>query len=439
MISGVAIGSAQGNRESRSERQAPAPTEVDADVDVDVLHNPPVLFEKGTPITLEFALVCPIEVCPTRSAELAILDHEGAALTVTADPDADGHFVFVVPESVAASGSFNYTVTFGMEGQPSVEWPSSGTAMQAFAIDDALPVDLGEAPFSGPALSKGQQVLAARWGTAPSELGHAGTSFDVTPDGAVVVLDTWNSRLSWFMNGKLTAQRSVDLPPDYPDLAVEDGGAVDVLLPGGGTGRAKVLRYTDGQAPITVAMKSGRASQIRARGDGVQVLTQSSNWVTVVSAGKPLASEEQASHTAVASVDGQTRTYVKHVDGNKVLIGKASADGQCVTWQISAESWLGPVKLAESTDWGVILVQSIYSDTDSVNAVVQLFNDGRHAVTWVPNQQYAEMTANSDFRWSDDHLYAARSTRDGFAVVRYDVRPTAPGTSSPSPRFAAMN
>jgi hypothetical protein len=423
-VAGVAVGSVLW--------RAPAPgTEHEpqsARAVVDILHNPPVLFSPGSPVDLDFEMVCPTPVCAAGPVTLDLTDDSGRQSTMEGTVDTAQTVHFEVSADVTARGSFEYSATFDLDDGSHRVWPAAGGAGNAMSMSDAdvvaLPPVLGH-----PVDANGTLAVALNWGADAGQVGldeesqTGPTSFDVSDDGDITVLDTVNSRIQRFSGGTLVAAQDISLPRDFPDIAVEDSGTVDVLAPnGGGSGQAYVTRYrSHGEEAGRIDLPSGRGLQIRRRGDKVQVQDQNSQWVTVVDAGRPVTGDDLVAATDVATSSPDGHVWVKHVSESSVLLQKRSDAGDLEAWRVTSKQWLGPVVLAEPTPWGAVVIQSVYSNDVSTYVALTLHDDGSFVWQVVPYTNFAQMTANSDWRYAGGTLYEARTSEDGYAIYSYPV------------------
>jgi hypothetical protein len=398
---------------------------------VDVLHNPPVIFDPGAPVVLEFTTVCPGSPCAGKNGTVHVETADGRSRELTPTESDGVAWTFVVPAELTGR-TFTYRADFDIADAADmhVGWPSNGGGT---AVGTAVPfdgrvadVDLGSATFAARDQNLGVTIATVPWGDGTNELGidDAGvgpTSFDVDDDGDLLVLDTANTRLVTIDPKGARAAASIELDRDMPDIAL-DGGDLYVLYPNGaGPGEAYIGRYarTGGRQLERIALTGGGAGMVRRRDSRVEVYTQDSSWTPAVDHGRPVAVEQQRAAVGPGARVGERTVYVKHVGDHEVRVAALGPDGSRVAWRVRSKTALGPSLIAEPLGDDVLLVQSRFSDHASEYAVVLLRADGSFSSFNVPSADFAETTSGSEFRLRGDALYALRATRSGATFARY--------------------
>lgn len=429
MLLGLAAGGFAGVALASPDQPSASPPQTDGSL-VDIVHNPPIFTEKDRPAELAFRAVCLGVACPSSTGTLTLTDSVGVVRTYTETADKDESIVFEVEPELLADGPVTYSGTFtGGSDDTRLTWPdvaSAPASLQAFTPDRVI--DLGTADFDANE-SNGTRVFKATWGTSPDQLGVddavGPSSFDVEPDGTIHVLDLVNSRLIRFDGTGTMHAVKIALPRDFPDIAAEDDGTVDVLYPNGaGTGRSYVDRFNDqGTLIETVPVVGRRSYNIRRQSDTVRVGADQ-RVTDVIENGKALGEDRQEGRTT--SVLGRTGSSVvsKHVSDNVVRVALVDdRTGRATTsWEVTGDTRLGPIVLAEPVRGGVLLVQSQFTDQRSRYVTVYLTRTGPVRITPLPDRRFIEVTAGSEFRLVGNMLYAARSTAQQFEIASYPLK-----------------
>jgi hypothetical protein len=289
-------------------------------------------------------------------------------------------------------------------------------------------LDLGVAGFDRSAQDPGTLVVSGPWGDGPGEFGideqlSGPSSYDVAPDGDVVVLDRVNERLVRISPRGRTSTSAIELTTGAADLAVAPDGSLAVLYASAVDG-ARVERFAaDGGRPLgEIELASGVGNAIRTTGDTTYLEAGDGFWAPVISGGRAVRPEEQTTAGTLGVTDGTqlvTRLHLRET-GNRVLVTQESISG-ARAWWITGTTTLGPVVLAAPLpDGRAVVVQSQFDDTHSQYSVITLDGD-RAKVFTVPHEQYAGLYDPSEFRLVGDRLFQLRSTEEGLSVWRYDL------------------
>src|SRR5262249_12923959 len=212
-------------------------------------HVPPLLTLPGEGVTLRYAIVCPPAggdgsgACDAAGNIYLRTGRTGAfeRLPLSRGPDsAAGRYVLDVPERIASSRRFSYyAVLSDAANGARLVVPSGGAdaPQTSYRLENPGTVDAGVHAF-GSTRAAAARVLRARWGTGPGEAGLSGgptslrigpSSFDVTPDGTVTLLDGFNKRIERWRGGRAVSTAPVDVPAATNDLAVAGDGTIYVL------------------------------------------------------------------------------------------------------------------------------------------------------------------------------------------------------------------
>lgn len=400
--------------------------EVDGSL-VDVVHNPPLFVKKGESGDLTFRTVCSGVACPSSTGTLTLTDASGIVHTEVRSVGRDEDLVFAVDPDWYADGPASYSATFtaGPDNTP-LTWPdvaSAPVAIQAFDPDRVI--DLGTADFDADEFT-GTIVLQEGWGSGPKQLGVddsvGPSSFDVEPDGTIDVLDLVNSRLVRADRAGSVQTIKLDLLQDFPDIATEDDGTIDVLYPdGAGTGQSFVHRFNrQGELVESVPLVGRRSYNIRDESGTVKVGGEQRVTDVIVN-GKALGRDRQMGRSTSALGRTGSAVVSKHVSDNVVRL--AEVDGQTglatASWEVVSDTTLGPIALAEPVAGGVLLVQSQFTDQRSRFLAIYLRRSGPIRITPLPDSRFVEVTAGSEFRLVGNTLYAARSDSQQFQIASY--------------------
>jgi hypothetical protein len=428
LVLGLAAGGWAGVALASPDQSGPAQPPPDG-VLIDVVHNPPIFAESDHSTELVFRPVCLGVACPSSSGTLTLTDFKGAVHTYTQTAKKDEPIVFTVAPELLAGGQVTYSGEFtGGSGTAALTWPDVGSApasLQPFRADRTI--ELGTADFAAQE-SRGTSVFQATWGTGGDQVGVEDgvgpTSFDVEPDGTVHVLDFINSRLIRADSTGNRQSAKIVLPKDFPDIAAEDDGTVDVLYPNGaGTGRSYVDRFDPQGALIETVPILGRRSYNIRRQSGTVKVGAEQRVTDVIVKGRALGKNDQVRHTT--SVHGRTGSSVlsKHVSDDVVRVALLDDHtGQATTsWEVRSATRLGPIALAEPVAGGVLLVQSQFTDQASRFVAVFLTRNGAVRITPLPDRRFVEVTAGSEFRLVGNTLYAARSNAQQFEIASYPL------------------
>ena len=412
---------------------------------LEATHLPPLLTVSGERVALRYDAFCVM----AESTSDAACDVEGAVFIRPGDAGpfhelalresagvADGRLGAVVPAAIArATGGFSYyAVLRSRASGASVTLPAGGAAapMRSFGLERHVDVTLGWHAF-GRTRSATARVAQAAWGDGPSEAGLeqgtnlpaiGGSSFDVSPDGTVHVLDEAHKRLLRWRAGAQTP-RPVPLAINgtLADLAVAEDGALYVLETTARDGRAPLLRTfaADGAPRATVEMAE-RASQVRVGPDGPVVLQNvSGQW-------KPAADGNGVLGTAAQRILGRSGRPLGDGDelvvlrrDREVRVAVVGARGVRRAWRVSSDTSLAEVQLAEPIGNRLVLVVRVYSDARDEFVVLLLGDRGIDGRFSVSSSDWAETAPVSRFRLAGTSLYQLGSTPSGLFVDRFDL------------------
>jgi hypothetical protein len=441
ILAGAAAGIALGSITAASDPAATRPKLIDA------AHVPPLLTRPGEPITLRFALVCSPrddgEPCDGSGEVYARAGQTGPFRRLVVrrgDSSLYGRYFVELPNDIAASpaGFSYYAVLRDDRSGASITVPSGGAAAphRSFPLAHAPDVDVGAHVF-GHIRRPNARIVDANWGSAVGDLGLAGsrelgfvgpTSFDVTPDGAVTVLDQVNGRVQrWF--GRGTKATPLDVGGGLADLAVEPDGTIAVLEPPNRATPAPLLRrFRPDGTPLWAQRLSDRTwAKLVVGPDGPVVLQEpSEQWLPVTNHdGAPLGRGNQAERGRPGRpLANRREVLVQRVGAGELRVAEVARDRLVRGWRITSATALGEVQLAEPVGRRLVVVVKAYSD-DRDEFVVLVLDDERIAEQFsVETAQWAESAPLARFRLSGTGLYHLGSTPTGAFVDRFDLEAT---------------
>jgi hypothetical protein len=409
---------------------APSPPAV-----IDAAHVPPLLRLAGEPVRLRYAIVCgprgdglPCDGFGTVYARPGDTGPFRALPLNRGDESKDGRYYAEVPGELA-SGRFSYYAVLreGSTGA-TVTVPSGGAdaPQVSLALRDPTAVDLGTHVFGRPRAPEAR-VVQARWGSAPDEVGLAGSrelgysgpsSFDVEPDGTVDLLDS--------VNGRVVRRRSRRAPlvplgeqPELADFAAEPDGSLDVLEANGMLRRFRA----DGSAAWAQTLADRTWAKLAHGPAGPVVLQQpSEQWMPLTNQAAPLARQAQARVARDGRpIPGGRELVVEHAGAGELRIAETAGRSVLRSWRITSATSLGEVQLAEPRGDGFVVVTRVYTD-DRDEFVVLVLDRNRLADSFpVASDSWTETAPLARFRLAPDGLYRLSTTPAGAFVDRFDV------------------
>ena len=415
---------------------------------IDATHLPPLLTAPGEEVVLRYDPHCasadegaedPASDPGACSPAGMVFLRAGMAgpfqpVPLAIDPSADeGRWVARVPAAIAASRrGFSYYASF-RAGSVDVTLPSGGASSphRSLPMGRALQVSLGPHVF-GRFRTADQRVAQARWGSGIAEVGlegginvapTGGSSFDVSEDGSVSVLDQVNRRILRWTPGS-SAPSAIPVPVDgtIADLSIGPDGTMYVLESAAAE-RGPVVRAFDPSGhPLGVDRLTERtAAQVRVGPSGPVVLQHpSGHWRPVARAnGSTLAS----SHVVGApgrSFPGGSEVIVLRT-GDELRLALTDGDVVRRAWRITSATPLAEVQLAEPLGRGLLVVTRVYTETEDEFVALVLGPRGLVRSVSLDSADWAETAPLSRFRRSGSSLYHLGSNEEGLFVDRFDL------------------
>lgn len=258
---------------------------------------------------------------------------------------------------------------------------------------------------------RGRQIVSGGWGSRSSEFGidaesRVGpTSFDVAEDGRIVIADQENRRLV-IVTGQQRHILGVRLPDQFVDVAVSSSGPNVLVIEGGHGSRVQQYSWS---GELTATVDAGnRDNNLRYFNQYLYVSSGSTNWQRLGTT--PLSGVPTPTGGELAVGGGR---------GHQVSITRSESSG-AQEWVLRSDANLGVAALAP-TPHGACAVLVHWTNTTTTYQYVDLTSDGLALSRTLADQQYAEMTARSVYRFTDEGLYRAASTPSGFAIYRYSL------------------
>jgi hypothetical protein len=410
---------------------------------LEVAHVPPVLTAAGAPVTLRYAIVCPPrgdgEPCRGSGAVYVRAGQTGPYERLTlrrGDDSEQGRYYVDLPARIASSpDGFSYYAVLRDEGSGATATvPSGGAAapQRSFPLGESVRTDLGAHTF-GHSRAADARVVDARWGSAVGEAGLAGTrelgyvgpsSFDVSSNGAVTLLDQVNGRAERWLGGRATTT-PVAVSGGIADFAVEPDGTLDVLEPSNRTTTAPVLRRFRPDGSLAWAQRlADRTWAKLALGPAGPVVQQqpSEEWLPITEDGNPLGRVEQAARGRPGLPVGHGREIlVERVGRGELRLAEVAGNAVLAAWRITSATPLGEVQLAEPLGSGLVAVVKTYTDDHDEFLVLVLSRSGVTQRFSVASAQWAETAPLARFRLGGSSLYELGSTASGTFVDRFDL------------------
>jgi hypothetical protein len=408
---------------------------------IDAAHVPPLLTVEGEPVTLRYAIVCPApgdaafggEPCDAGGDVYIRLGSSGPftrlALRRTED-SADGRYAVDVPQAIAGSpaGFSYYAVLRNEAAGATMTLPVGGADAPQRSLPLGRPVTIQLGPHRfGSTRTPDERVVDAPWGGAVGQAGLAAppgglrigpSSFDLTADGTVVLLDGVNSRLEWWSHGRASAV-AADLDGGVDDLALAADGSAYVV---DGRGRPPLLRHLgrDGRLIAAEPVAERTWSQLRLGPDGPVVQQMPSEQWLRVSPGLGRGAEARSGRPGRPLTDG-SEIVVLRTGVGELRVAHVVGDRVRAAWRILSQTPLGEVQLAQPMGSRLVVVVKAYTDADDEFVVLILDGHGVARQFSVRSSQWAESAALARFRLVGSSLYQLGSTADGAFVDRYDL------------------
>jgi hypothetical protein len=415
---------------------------------IEATHVPVSLTVPGGSIDLRYDVYCG---GPDEDADTGACDATGSAfvragdagefdeIPLVLDPNAtDGRYLAHVPDDIARSrDGFSYyaTVRSVATGATTTE-PAGGPSapQRSLPLGRSVDVHLGTRVF-GATATPDRRVAQASWGDDAGEAGLergqsltplGGSSFDVTRDGTVDILDEAHRRiLRWKQGAATPEQVPVAVNGTLADLAVSvDGDSMYVLESTAEPGRSPLLRQFswDGRAKTSARIGERMASQVRMGPAGPVALEQPSGaWMPVMDGGTAVTPESQRRRgRSGRPIPGGDDVVVLRT-GNEIRAAIVGARGVRRSWRVTSDTPLGEVQLAEPLGSRLVLVFRVYTAIESEFVTLVLDQRGVARELSLDSADWAETAPLAKFRLAGTWLYRLGSTSRGIFVDRYGL------------------
>jgi|GEM_PF-1693033 len=416
---------------------------------VDGAHVPPLLTLPSEPITLRYAIVCPPPGGDLESGapcdgsgDVYVRPGQAGRFTKLAlrrgDDAREGRYFVDVPASIASSptGFSYYAILRNNATGTSITLPAAGAAAPQLSLPLARPVslDLPEHVF-GAGRRATERVVAAPWGRRVGEAGLSGgrqvgfagpSTFDVTADGTIVLLDQVNGRLQrWAPGARAASPVRIDVSEAIAELSVGPDGAAYVLQPAPRAGGAPEL-WSFGPlgnllGRTTLSDRTWGAMRMGPEGPEVQQLP-SEQWMPVRAQGRlldPLA--QTRGGRAGRTVSGGREVVVLRTGAYELRLALVGAGRILSGWRIVGATPLGEVQLAEPLGTRMVVVFKTYTEDQDEFVVLVLDGTGIVKSFSLPSAQWAEAAPLSRFRLHGTSLLQLGSTAQGMFIDRFEL------------------
>jgi hypothetical protein len=351
---------------------------------------------------------------------------------------AEGRHVARVPVDVTrARGGFTYyAVLRSPTSGVTTTLPAGGAQAPQRSVPLVASVDVSLGPHGfGATRRPDERVVSVSWGSGQGDAGLengrglppvGASSFDVTRDGTLYLLDQVHKRLlRWEPGASSPVAAPLAIDGTLADLAVASDGAAHVLELAH-AGRPPVLRAfgRGGESRGAAEIPERTASQVRIGPGGPSVLQQpSGQWVPTAVGGRSVDVAAPDGPRAGRALPGGEELVVLR-SGNEVRTAITGPHGVRHAWRVTSDTPLGEVQVAEPLGSGVLLVVRVFTDSADEFVVLVLDRKGIVRQFSVTSADWAETAPLSRFRLAGASLYHLGSTNAGAFVDRYDLEAT---------------
>jgi hypothetical protein len=400
---------------------------------VDVLHTPPLLVEPGEAVRLRYDAVCAADSqgapCPVEGNVFLRSGPDGPFERVPLTSGDESTLTATLPPRFGEDASISYyaVIEDGL-GRDRTTIPEAGSAapQRAWITPAVTAVELGGHVF-GRTREPDGRLVHGPWGSESGAFGLiAGrgsrigpSSFDVAPDGTLVVLDQVNRRLVFARRGGDARYAPIRFGKTEGDLAVDGQGNVFVLEHGASP---EFHGYTPTGVPAgEVTVSSRGADMVRAGDRGVFVHGYPDAWVPVSEEGDLLDPGRQAEGARSGLRAGGGVEVVVHGSHGEAMFALVRDDRVLKSWRVSSASSLGEIQLAEPFGDGLLVVLRVWTEAQAEFVALVLSRTGLAQSFSMAAGEWAESAPLSRFRLDGSTLYQLRSAPDGFEIVTFDL------------------
>jgi len=402
----------------------------------EILHTPVLLARAGEPVELSYDVVCGVPKDKPRadcspSGSVFVRSAESSDFVVLPlEREPEGLLSATVPSGFAMSGFDYYAQLDNGRSQTASLPEAAGTAPQhVWPLESWTTVDLGSKPF-GETRSPDSVVDSFSWGRGERALGlDSGreqsrigpSSFDVAPDGAVVVLDQVNRQLVVVRQGESPVRLPIEFVGGEGDLAVGGDGTIYVLDADGA--QPVVRAYTaDGELIAATPLAEPVADMVRAGPNGPLVHAYPSEmWLPTGRGRPPLTPEQQLAQAQAARTIADGRGLVVRASPAEAKLALVRGDDVVHAWLVRSSTSLGEVQLAEPYGKGLLVVIRLWDEKKAQFRVLRLTPAGLAASFAVDRAEWAESASLSRFRLRGSTLYQLRSAPSGAEIATFEI------------------
>lgn len=411
-------------------------------------HNPPLLVLPGETPELRYDLLCSRahddDTSCDREGDVYVRSFGSSSyerLPLTEGTGYEGTSLSTpVPPAFLASGGFVYYATL-RSGDRSITLPSGGRSgpHRAWVMDDPHTVHLSDRGLDD--TRPPDRVLLDRpWGDGPDGIGLGSgeerstigpASFDLAEDGSLLLMDQVNERVIVRQPDGETRPVPVDVRSSFPDIAAGSAESFYVLESSSPDESTPLLKHVAGTGETLTSTRIAEwiPSKVRSGFDGPYVYQYpSAMWFPVLDGvGDSLSTTEQVRMVTPTLLLPDGRGAIVKVRPGEIRAALTNGQEILSGWVLPAPTGpvdvhLGSAQLADPFGEGVLLVFSVYTDTEDAFRVVGLGPDGLGADFTVTSGNYAETASVSRFRLAPDgDLYQLRSSEQGAEVVAFGL------------------
>lgn len=405
-----------------------------------VLHAAPALVTAETPVDLSVATFCEtpdVPSCAVAGASL-LVRASGAAGWAQIDGRSDeGVYRFRVPAELVPPEGFSYWIRLSTRDGGTLVYPPSGADAPIRVVTaSGLPLrSLAAFDWNDRAAPTGT-ALRLPEGQGPGQVGFVGrgteegvagpSSFEIAPDGSILVADWVGRRIERFgPDGGFRTE--VPLPLDRPvDLALGRDGTIVVSTLGAD---AEAVEMTpDGHVLGRYPVGYGVSARI-AGGDVPRVLVGNAQWVPLRGAiGVPLSAEVQgrAQTTTAPLADGSVGLSEELADGSVAVVWTrpdGSRGGAVLRLprgvRAGSDFFVRPVP-----DGGAVVARGLWDDTHFGVGLIRLGATGRvRSFALLPAPSYRMDGRYSTVRYRNPReVLMAVDHGTGLRIDRFEVR-----------------
>jgi hypothetical protein len=442
LAAGLSLAALAAATPSRSEEAAtPArPSEIE------VTHFPPLLTVPGERLELRFDAYClPANAddaerpCRARGSVFVRSGDRGpfTELPLRPDPRTSGRLHATVPEALARppGGVSYYASIEDAETGASATVPAGGeeAPYRSLRLERPVLAELGPHRF-GATRRASARVVEVAWGPGPLEVGLeqgrnlspiGASSFDVRPDGTVFVLDEAKRRVLRFPpNGGQPTPIPLAIAGTIADLAVGEDRLYVLETVGPRAQAGSVRSFALSGNPLDREQLDEPAYRIETGPDGAPVVLRqrSGQWsVAATPAGALLpATALRASGRPGRPLPSGDEVTVLRL-GLEIRVAVTGRKGARSEWQLTSDTPLAEVQLAEPLGRRLVVVARVYTDAKDEFLVLVLGPRGVERRFALPSWDWAETAPLSRFRLRGSSLYQLGSTPTTLFVDRYDL------------------